>query len=246
MPIFFITADQVQNGQLSIAGPLLNHLRTSLRVRVGEEIWFGDDQRRRYLVRVARIDRRELTGRVLDTRTGPVPRHPSITVGQALLKGDRMDWVLQKTIELGVASLVPLVSNRVIVRPRPGRLLSQQERWQRIVLEAAQQSERWELPTIQAPCEVEAFFVGQSSSSVRLILGERGPGESLVTVRLPSGPENQVTLAVGPEGGWTADELTMALDYGFTPVTQGTRILRSETATLAALAILQSRLGELG
>ncbi|MGH7165533.1 MAG: 16S rRNA (uracil(1498)-N(3))-methyltransferase [Nitrospiraceae bacterium] len=246
MPIFFITGDQVQNGQLTIAGPLLNHLRTSLRVRVGEEIWFGDDQRRRYHVRVTRIDRRELTGRVLDTRTEPSPLHPSITVGQALLKGDRMDWVVQKTIELGVTSLVPLVSNRVIVRPRPGRLLSQQQRWQRIVLEAAQQSERWELPTIQAPCEVEAFFVGQSSSALRLILGERGQGESLATVRLPSGPENQVTLAVGPEGGWTAEELRLALDCGFTPVTLGTRILRSETATLAALAILQSRLGELG
>ncbi len=246
MPIFFITADQVQNGQLRIAGPLLNHLRRSLRVQVGEEIWFGDSQRRRYLVHVSRIDRHELTGRVLDTRTSPGPLHPPIIVGQALLKGDRMDWVLQKTIELGVTALIPLVTKRVIVRPHPGRFRSQQERWQRIVLEAAQQSERWELPTIQAPCDVEAFFVGQSSSALRLILGERCPWESLATIRLPSGPENQVTLAVGPEGGWTVEEFSLASDCGFTPVTLGTRILRAETATLAALAILQSRLGELG
>ncbi len=246
MPIFFITTDQVKNGQLTIAGPLLNHLRKSLRVRVGEEIWFGDDQRRRYLVRVARIDRRELTGHVLETRTGPGPLHPSIILGQVLLKGERMDWVVQKAIEMGVTSLVPLASHRAIVRPRPGRLLSQQQRWQRIVLEAAQQSERWELPTIQAPCEVKAFFVGQSSNAVRLILGERCPGESLATVRLPSGPETQVTLAVGPEGGWTVEEFGLAFDCGFTTVTLGTRILRSETATLAALAILQSRLGGLG
>jgi 16S rRNA (uracil1498-N3)-methyltransferase len=246
MPIFFIAADQVQNGQLSIVGPLLKHLRASLRVRVGEEVWFGDAERRRYLVRVTRVDRRGLTGCVLDTRAGPGPLYPSITLGQALLKGDRMDWIIQKATELGVAAMVPLVSHRVIVRPRPARLRPQQERWQRIALEAAQQSERWELPTIEPPCEVKAFFSGQRSQALRLILSERGPGEGLTTVSLPTDPEHPVTLAVGPEGGWTVEELLLAVDGGFTPVTLGARILRSETAALAALSILRSRLGALG
>lgn len=246
MPVFFIAAQQVQNGTVTITGPLLSHLRTSLRIQVGETIWLGDERRRRYLIEVTRIGRHDMAGCVLEAQEGPTPSGPTVTVGQALLKGDRMDWVIQKATELGVAALVPLMTAHTVVRPRTIRLAPQQERWQRIALEAAQQAERWEVPTVSAPWEPSKFFKVQSPAALKLILSARGPGQTLASIPLPCGPESLVVIAVGPEGGWTSEELAQALECGFLPVTLGNRILRAETATLAALSVLQSRLGELG
>ena len=246
MPVFFITADQVQHDTVRIEGPLLHHLRSSLRCQVGEEIWLGDDAGRRYRVQVVEINRRVLSGRILERQRMPSPCSPTLATGQALLKGERMDWVIQKATELGAASLIPLVSRHVIARPRADRLVPQQQRWQRIALEAAQQAERWEVPVVHTTCEAAEFFAGQPVHTVSLILSERGDGRSLTSVALPSGPEGRVAIAVGPEGGWTKEERGNALHCGFTPVTLGTRILRAETAALAALSILQSRLGALG
>ncbi|MGH7208038.1 MAG: RsmE family RNA methyltransferase [Nitrospiraceae bacterium] len=246
MPVFFITADQVQDDTVRIEGPLLHHLRNSLRCQVGEEIWLGDGARRRYRIQIIGINRRVLSGRVLERQRMPSSGSPALTIGQALLKGERMDLVIQKASELGAASLIPLVSRHVIARPRADRLVAQQQRWQRIALEAAQQAERWEVPVVHTTCNATEFFAGQPVHTVSLILSERGDGHSLTSVVLPCGPEGRVAIAVGPEGGWTKEERESALQCGFTPVTLGTRILRAETAALAAVSILQSRLGELG
>jgi len=157
-----------------------------------------------------------------------------------------MDWVIQKTTELGMASLTPLISSHVIVRPNAARQAAQQDRWQRIALEAAQQSERWEYPKILLPCEASDFFKQRLPSPLNLILSERGPWQSLTSIPLPSGLDSLIRIAVGPEGGWRPEELAHAVECGLSPVTLGKRILRAETATLAALSVLQSRLGELG
>ena len=157
-----------------------------------------------------------------------------------------MDWVIQKATELGATSFIPLVGRYVIIRPKPARVVTQQQRWQRIALEAAQQAERWEIPTLAAPCQAAEFFAKQPPADVNLILTERGHGQSLASIPLPSSPESTIVIATGPEGGWAKEELTTALQHGFTPVTLGKRILRAETAVLAALSILQSRIGELG
>jgi len=246
MPVFFITADQVRDETVRIEGPLLHHLRNSLRCRVGEEVWLGDGEKQRYRIQIVGITPRTLSGRILERQAMPSSGSPTFTIGQALLKGERMDWVIQKASELGAASLVPLVSRHVIVRPRADRLTAQQQRWQRIALEAAQQAERWEVPVVHTTREAMVFFAEQPAGTIRLFLSERADGAGLASVGLPRGPEGRVTIAVGPEGGWTKEERENALHHGFTPVTLGPRILRAETATLAALTILQSRLGELG
>src|SRR5690349_15917548 len=146
MPVFFIADLQLTDGVLTIIGPLVDHLRKSLRVAVGEKLWVGDNRRKRYFIQVTTINPRELRGHVLEEREESQPRHPTVILAQAILKGDRMDWVIQKATELGAASIVPIISERVIVRPRIERLGAQRERWQRIAVEAAQQAERWDVP----------------------------------------------------------------------------------------------------
>jgi len=246
MPVFFIAADQIHEQTVTITGLLLDHLHASLRVRTGERIWVGDERRRRALIEVTHVDRRTLRGTVIEQRAGPAPSTPRILIGQAILKGERMDWAIQKTTELGVAAIVPLVSEHTVVRPKQDRIGSQQERWQRIAIEAAQQSERWDVPAIGAPCTAMEFFSMPVSAALKLILSERETRQRLSAIPLPSSPTQTIALAIGPEGGWRDEELAQADANGFFPVTLGARILRAETAALAAVSILQTRLGELG
>jgi 16S rRNA (uracil1498-N3)-methyltransferase len=246
MPVFFVSTDQIQNDLVTISGPLHHHLRTSLRYQVGNELWVGDERRRRYRIRLTHIDARQLIGEVVEEQAGPAPKAPRLVLGQALLKGERMDWVIQKATELGIAWMVPLVTKQTVVRPRTGRMDAQQERWERIALEAAQQSERWDVPIIEKPSDLREFCQAHTASATPLILQEREAKRGLGSVSLSREPGGTVVLLVGPEGGWREDEMAVAATCGFTPVSLGDRILRAETATLAALAILQMRLGELG
>ncbi len=246
MPVFFIPASDIQNGTVTIAGQLARHLRASLRTRIGETLWLGTENRQRFLVRITQVDRRHLTGQVLEHQAGPTSASPRVILGQALLKGEKMDWLIQKATELGTASLIPLLTERGIARPPASRIPTQQQRWQQIALEAAQQSERWDLLEVLPAREATEFFTEPPAHSLRIILCERRAGHSLSSLPLPSDPESVVSLAIGPEGGWTSEEVRVALEHGFVPVSLGGRILRAETAALTSVSILQSRFGELG
>jgi 16S rRNA (uracil1498-N3)-methyltransferase len=121
----------------------------------------------------------------------------------------------------------------------------QRSRWQRIALEAAQQSERWTVPTVDEPVDcTEVSAV--SASGMKLALVERSAKTSLAAVPLPAEADHTVLLLIGPEGGWEEEELRFMAAQGYNTLTLGSRILRAETAAIAALSILQSRLGNLG
>jgi 16S rRNA (uracil1498-N3)-methyltransferase len=157
-----------------------------------------------------------------------------------------MDWVIQKATELGVRTIVPLEAGRSIVHIRPDRLAAQLARWRRIVLEAAQQSEQWVVPTITQPRSLQEICSTPEPAMVSLFLAERRDGAGLGDVPLPSESNATVLLLVGPEGGWTQEETLIAEQAGYKSITLGSSILRAETAALAAISILQSRLGNLG
>jgi len=198
----------------------------------------------RYRTEIAEVGSQALIGRILDTTSAPGKAGASILLAQALLKGEKMDWVIQKATELGVDRIVPLLATHSIVRPRADRIDHQHARWQRIALEAAQQSERWSVPAIEEPATVAELLSRSKSAASRILLAERSSGSSLTTVPLP-GPGGYIWLLIGSEGGWEEEEVAQALQHGFTAVTLGPRILRAETAAIAAVSVLQSRLGGL-
>jgi 16S rRNA (uracil1498-N3)-methyltransferase len=168
-------------------------------------------------------------------------------LGQAILKGERMEWVIQKATELGVQSIIPVQSRRSIVRLKPDRVEAQTARWQRIALEAAQQSEQWQVPTIASPCSLSSAKGGLSEHALTLILVERRDGiDTLGSIALPCSPTASILVLVGPEGGWTEEEIAAAQEAGCLPITLGRNILRAETAATVVVGILQHRLGELG
>ena len=245
MPVFFIDQGQVRDDAVSITGQLLRHLQGSLRVQPGEELVLIVPRLRRYRVRVDHIDSKSLIGLVLEDRAVPVMACPQVVLAQSILKGEHMDWFIQKATELGAAQIVPIVSHHSVVRPRADRVKTQHERWRRIALEAAQQSERYDIPSIELPIEAESFFTNHPAPDLRLILSERGHGQSLTSLRLPAGRNDRIVVAVGPEGGWRSEELALAAGCGYVSISLGARILRAETAGLAVLILLQSRLGQL-
>jgi 16S rRNA (uracil1498-N3)-methyltransferase len=244
MPTFFVASEAVVPPTVRITGPLLRHLRESLRLQPGEQLSVTDDRGTRYHTEIVEITSALLIGRILDSTSAPATTGPSIILAQALLKGEKMDWVIQKATELGTERIVPVLAIHSVVRPRADRIEHQRARWQRIALEAAQQSERWSVPAIDEPATVPHLLSCSKPARAKILLAERSNGSSLTHVPLPD--NGDIWLLIGPEGGWEDKELKQALGDGFVPVTLGPRILRAETATIAALSVLQSRLGALG
>ncbi len=247
MPVFFVPPRCLTPPTVTITGALLGHLRDSLRLTVGETILLSDGEQLRYRTKITAITKQTLTGRVIDVLTRPPRQAPALTLGQALLKGERMDWVIQKTTELGVQTIIPLQSQRSIVQLKAERIQTQTARWQRIALEAAQQSEQWQMPTVAGPLSLSPHRIQRSAYTLALILTERRKEvRTLSNIVLPASPEESILVLVGPEGGWTDEEVATAEETGYVPITLGTRILRAETAATLAIGLLQYRLGELG
>ena len=246
MPVFFVPSKIINNKVFSIKGPLFQHLSKSLRMREGEELIVADDTRQRHHLRIQSLSKTTITGEIFKTEQGPPPTKASIILGQSILKGDRMNWAIQKATELGVSIIVPLLTDRVIVRPRADRVKFLQERYAGIALDAAQQSERWEVPQVLPPTPIQKFFEQYRQETIKCLLVERDQLPGLQTLPLDNEFSGTVILTGGPEGGWTEQEQQTAKQFGFISFSLGASILRGETAPLAALSIIQSCLGNLG
>jgi 16S rRNA (uracil1498-N3)-methyltransferase len=244
MSTFFVSPDAVTPLTIRITGDLLRHLRDSLRLHPGDSLTLNDGCGTRYRVEVTHLTPQVIENRIIDRQTEPARRTAPIVLGQSLIKGDKMDWVIQKATELGVATIAPIHSRHSVIKPNQDRLEHQRARWNRIARDAAQQSERWTIPTIVDPADLAEVCRRYTSVPLKGMLAERSSGPSLATLSLPLNAQHPIVLLIGPEGGWAADEQHLAQEQGFIPLTLGPRILRAETAAIAALSILQSRLDE--
>jgi 16S rRNA (uracil1498-N3)-methyltransferase len=241
MPVFFIHSQDVVDGVVAITDPLLTHISKSLRSKPGDSLLFNDEQGHRYHTTVVQITKQRLQTKIQHIEDPPLPTRPPLILAQALLKGEKMGWVIQKATELGVSAIVPLITDRVILKLSGKQEETHQARWMRIALEAAQQSERWTLPTI-LPLQTFQQFIESNQESLPILMAERAEGISLLTMPLsPEKPTAGVTVIIGPEGGWSAEELEAAQSHQWAFASFGKEILRAETASLAALAILQAR-----
>jgi 16S rRNA (uracil1498-N3)-methyltransferase len=245
MPVYFLEPGAVQGRQVTVTGPLAHHLIASLRVQPGEELWLAEAGTRRYRTRITTTDRKRLTAEVLSEFDRPASAGPIIDLGLALIKSEHMDWAVQKATELGVSRIVPLVTARSVIRPRAERISQRTGRWQSIAREAAQQSMRWDIPEVREP-QALADWCKEQQTDCRLLLWEKGEGKSLREkldgIRKPE----SIALGLGPEGGLQEEEVRQARINGFEPVSLGGRILRTETAVIAAVAIIQYKWGDLG
>lgn len=241
MPVFFIHSQDVVDGVITITAPLLSHLSKSLRAKAGDSLLFNDEQGHRYHTTVVQITKTTLQATIQQIEDPPLSTRPPLILAQALLKGEKMGWVIQKATELGVTAIRPLMTERVILKLSEKQEEPHRTRWTRIALEAAQQSERWTLPTI-LPLQTFQQFLETPHHHPPIVMAERAEAQSLLTIPcLSEETKTVVTVMIGPEGGWSAGELEAAQSKHCIFASFGKEILRAETASLAALAILQAR-----
>jgi 16S rRNA (uracil1498-N3)-methyltransferase len=225
--------------RVRVEGPALHHLRVA-RVEAGETVEVFDGRGRAWMARLESVESRGAVLVLGDERRGPTGR--PVVLLQGLPKGDKLDLVLQKATELGVSAVWPVLTERSVARPKPEALGTRHARWQRIVEEAARQSGRAEVPEV-APLRSLEDAAGALGSGLRLlVLDEEERSERLGTAAGDGG----VALVVGPEGGLAREEVRMLGDRGGVPVSLGPLLLRTETAGLAALAVLRHLDGLLG
>jgi len=216
-----------------------NHVGRALRLRAGDSLVVFDGRGGEYDAVIQRIDR----GRV-EVKTGAyrdADREAPVEVGlvQGLPEADKMDWILQKSVELGVARIQPVVCERSVVRLSGDRAARREAHWQRVVVAACEQCGRNRVPELR-PTLAFRDWAAQPSQAERWMLAP-GAGEPLAGRAKPAGP---VELLVGPEGGLSERELDIAATVGFTALSLGPRVLRAETAPLAALAAMQALWGD--
>jgi 16S rRNA (uracil1498-N3)-methyltransferase len=232
---FFV--DQFEQQRAVIEGNKAHHLGRVLRAQVGQ-LYELSDGARVYLGRIEAVARDRVEFAVLDELSAnePILR---ITLLLAVVKFDSFEWALEKATELGVSNIVPLAA----VRSEKGLLAAAEkraERWEKIILEAAQQSRRVRLPTLQPVIKpVQAFAM--CGEQLGIFLSERATVEPLrkVLEGETTGSTSGALLAVGPEGGWTDSECESAVSAGLREASLGSLILRTETAVIASLAMIQ-------
>jgi len=223
------------------------HLRDVLRLGSGDEVYVFNGAGREFHCSVEVIARDSTTLKVISEVAPARPESPlSLTMAIALLKGEKFDLAIQKLTELGVKSISPVVTERADVRLKDSHDAEKKvTRWRRIALEAAKQTGRAFVPEILAPLRFSVFLEGPSASVPRLMFAERS-GTSLAEAT--SGlvaPLTDMVALVGPEGGWTDEEIELAGRDGWKIVTLGGRTLRAETAAIVVASLLQHRFGDL-
>jgi 16S rRNA (uracil1498-N3)-methyltransferase len=243
LPHFFISSKDIQGKKALITGPLAYHLKGPLRMKSGERIHLVDEKMRGYHCVLKDIGRSDISGEVIGEDEGRVS-DTVVTLAQAIIKGKRMDLIVQKATELGITEIIPIISERSVVRPTPSVGIKDMRRWQIIAEEASQQSERWDIPSVHAPLSFSEYLDSPDPFDIAIILWERGGGKPMKEILKKGG--RRIGLLVGPEGGFTDTEIDRACKKGFIPVTLGQGILRSETAAIAAISITQYELGRLG
>jgi 16S rRNA (uracil1498-N3)-methyltransferase len=193
---------------------------------------------------ITEAHRREMAARVTERREVDRESPLRATLLQGICAGDRMDWVIQKATELGVAVVQPLITERTVVRLDQERRERREQHWRNVAIAACEQCGRNRIPQIAPTLALEQFL--GADSDVAAAAGQRILLNPLASTRIADLPPGlPVTIAVGPEGGFSPSERELLERYGFTPVRLGPRILRTETAPLVALALMQARWGDL-
>ena len=236
----FIDTPLKTGAQVSLDADLLNYVSRVLRLKVGTELTIFNGEGGEYSATITELHKKAGTIKVGTFSDTDLESPLNITLAQGISRGERMDYTLQKAVELGVTHIVPLFTERCVVNLKGERLESRLHHWQGIVRSACEQCGRNTLPDVQSALSLNEWLK-TGDAEHRLMLH----AQSDKTFKNFGYQQGKISLLIGPEGGLADDERVKALSYGYQGVRMGPRILRTETAGLAALASLQSLYGDL-
>ena len=217
------------------------HLTSALRMSSGQLVTLFNGHGGEYTAELVEAKKGKATVRITEFDKADRESNLSIHLAIGISRGERMDLIVQKATELGVSEITPLFTERCEVKLSGARLDKKVSHWQQVAISACEQCQRNSLPSINAPVKIDQWQV-DCDASLKLVLHHR-TDQSLSDMPPPSG---QVALLIGPEGGLSEREIEQAISLGFSPLALGPRVLRTETAPLAAISILQSLWGDMG
>lgn len=240
---FFADPDRSADGHSFLMPEDARHAMTVLRLKSGhhvEIVLHGQ----RWEAELDHLNGQDVSVRLLS----PLPSTESglsVTLFQGLPKADKMDLIVQKATELGVSAVVPVLMNRCVVRPDPKDMARKTERWMKIAREAGKQSGRCVIPRIEEPVPLDRLFGSFPLPAVNVVPWEESSGFGPLAVRNKYPSVSSLGILIGPEGGICSEEILLLQSAGFIPITLGKRILRTETAGLAAVSSFMCLYGEM-
>ena len=251
---FFITPSQLnwENKAGHVTGPDLHHMVDVLRLQTGSKISVSDGMGNRYTALVKEVEEDQVTLSLLEKMsTADAIKTLPITLIQGVAKGSKMDWIVQKNTEMGISVIQPVTTQYTVVKfPSDQDAAKKQDRWQKIAVEASKQSKRSTIPTIKKPVSLETYIANTRFSEgrwLRLLAYEKESGKPLKEIISPEALEQYdgIELWIGPEGGYSPKEIELAKEAGIQTIGLGPRILRTETASIALLAVVLYEMGVL-
>lgn len=225
----------------TIAGDAANHITRVLRLKPGDPLTLFDGRGGEHAAQIGEFRKNAVIVDVGDRSAASRESPLSLTLAQGVSRGERMDWVVQKATELGVTRIVPVLTERTVVKLDPRQSERKLAHWRGIAVAACEQSGRDRIPDIAAPLDLHELLRTVDARATRLLLSPSGTH----CVNGLKSPEHGVVVLIGPEGGLAEGEQRAALAAGFIAVRLGPRVLRTETAAVAALTLLQYQLGDL-
>ena len=247
---FFVPPETLSDGErVCLPSDLSRQVRTVLRLRPGARVVLLDGVGQEYLAELVALNGEQVVARVLERRPAAGEPRLHLTLYAALLKGQHLEWVLQKGTELGVCAFVPILTSRTVVRDE-GRARKKRARWERILREAAEQCRRGRVPDLADPLSFadacRAAVADHDQAYLPCMEETEGALGTVAAAAAGGALPLRAALLIGPEGGFDEAEVRLARDCGIRPVSLGPRTLRAETAALVAATILMERWGELG
>lgn len=239
---FFIKKSDLRSSTILLHEEEHHHLSRVARIKPEEKVWLFDEQGTSYLARVEET-RKDATRLSILEKLDKVKPKVNITLAQALIKSKKMDIIIQKSTELGITNIIPVITTRVIVKVEE-KIQKKIERWNKIALEAVKQSQISFLPSILSPIPLKKLIEERHEEKKLLLSENRGKYLRDILIRNSGSelqieePPSSVLILLGPEGGWTEEEEKYILKHGYEAVSLGRQILRAETAALCSLALI--------
>lgn len=225
--------------QLALAEDAANHVGRVLRMQTGAALLLFNGDGHNYPAEIVDSNKKQVWVKILEQQPNTVESPLQIHLGQGISRGDRMDFAIQKAVELGVTEITPLFTERCGVKLDAERLEKRTEQWQKIAIAACEQSGRSVVPTVHSALQLDKWL-GQATDELKLTL-DPWAKDTIKTLT----PVSALRLVIGPEGGFSDREVSLTASAGFTAVQLGPRVLRTETAALTAISALQLQMGDL-
>ena len=240
----YVSPETLDQPVISLSDDRAHYVARVLRLRVGEQVGLFDGSGREWLVRLTRVSAGLVQGEPVSMLPTSPPCDKVVVLGQGLPQGAKMDWIVEKCSELGLSTLVPL-QTELLVRSVDRRMSEKMARWQRVAAAAAGQCGRRTLLELGAPSSLADFCARYDAAPVKIICWEQEESCGIRQVLEAGDDRYPIAVLVGPESGFTENEVVMAKTHGFVPVSLGPRRLRTETAAVAVTGIIRYSRGEL-